>query len=68
MSAAAADKAAAAARYCGGCIAWNSERWAAGTMGYCQARPPTVAVTEGGVETVWPITRQFDRCMSFKPS
>lgn len=53
---------------CGDCVAFDSSRWSSGARGDCKARPPVVAVTEGGIETVFPVVSASGWCMGFKPA
>lgn len=68
-AAAAAAKPASRARgVCADCCAFDSLAWASATRGYCKARPPVVAVTDGGIETVFPIMAAGGWCMAWKPA
>lgn len=53
---------------CADCCAFDSLQWASAARGYCKARPPVVAVTDGGIETVFPIMPAAGWCMAWKPA
>ncbi len=51
---------------CGDCAAFDCLPWASAVRGYCKARPPVVAATDGGVETVFPIMAASGWCLGYR--
>ncbi len=59
------ERAPAVVRSCASCLAF-ADNSASGNVGECRAKPPVIAVTEGGVETVWPVVYGRHWCMAWK--